>query len=121
MAGLGCRARNRGKTKSHQQGAVGAAEQSHRAAAVPNKDKEEVQQASDEPAEAVVDGVIQQLYEQASAKPAKAVVDSAVQQLHKQIAALRRKCHTCYMKERRTKDLHKTVDEKSNSWLHSIA
>ena len=87
MAGLGRRARNRGKTKSHRQGAVGAAERSHRAAAVPDEDKEQVQQASVKPAEAQVDGI--------------------VQHLHEEIAALRQKCHVYYMKERRTKDLPK--------------
>ena len=104
MTGLGHCARNRGKTKSHQQGAVGATERSHRAAAVPDEDKEQVQQASVEPAEAHVNGI--------------------VQHLHEQIAALCRKCHAYYMKERRTKGLCKTVDDlkkKSNSWLNSIA
>ena len=91
MAGLGRRARNRGKTKSHRQGAVGAAERSHCAAVVPDEDKEQVQQASVEPAEAHVNGI--------------------VQHLHEQIAALCRKCHTYYMKEPRTKDLRKTVDD----------
>ena len=104
MAGLGRRARNRGKTKSHQQDAVGAAERSHRAATAPDEDKEQVQQASAEPVEADVDGI--------------------VQHLHEQIVALLRKCHAYYMKERQTKDLRKTADDlkkKSNSWLNSIA
>ena len=38
-------------------------------------------------------------------------MDGIVQHLHEQIAALRRKCHAYYMKERRTKDLRKTVDD----------
>ena len=67
MAGLGRRARNRGKTKSHRQGAVGAAKQSHRAADVPDKDKEQVQQASAEPAEAHVNGIVRHLHEKIAA------------------------------------------------------
>ena len=38
-------------------------------------------------------------------------MDGIVQHLHEQIAALRRKCHAYYMKERRMKDLRKTVDD----------